>query len=75
MEKFLISVDLDDTLLTQEKTITDESVAYIQELERKGHHFIINTGRPHQGAVEYLKRLKDFVLKEKICMVKSKILY
>ena len=48
MEKFLISVDLDDTLLTQEKTITDESVAYIQELERKGHHFIINTGRPHQ---------------------------
>ena len=57
MEKFLISVDLDDTLLTQEKTITDESVAYIQELERKGHHFIINTGRPHQGAVEYLKRL------------------
>lgn len=26
-------------------------------------------------SIEYLKRLKDFVLKEKICMVKSKILY
>lgn len=57
MDKYLISVDLDDTLLTQDKNITEESIRYIQELERKGHHFIINTGRPHQGAIEYLKKL------------------
>lgn len=57
MEKYLISVDLDDTLLTKDKTITQESIAYIQNLVKNGHHFIINTGRPHQGAVQYLKQL------------------
>ena len=52
MEKFLISVDLDDTLLTQEKTITDESVSYIQELERKGHHF--ETDNDTECVVHYM---------------------
>ena len=32
MDKYLISVDLDDTLLTQDKNITEESIRYIQEL-------------------------------------------
>ena len=29
MEKYLITVDLDDTLLTSEKQITQESIEYI----------------------------------------------
>ena len=45
MEKYLISVDLDDTLLTSEKQITQESIEYIRHLVSLGHHFIINTGR------------------------------
>lgn len=57
MEKYLISVDLDDTLLTSEKLITKETIEYVQELVKKGHHFIINTGRPHQGAIQFLKML------------------
>ena len=57
MEKYLISVDLDDTLLTSEKLITKETIEYVQELVKKGHHFIINTGRPFQGAIQFLKML------------------
>ncbi len=57
MGKYLISVDLDDTLLTSEKQITKETIEYVQHLVKSGHHFIINTGRPHQGAIQYLKML------------------
>lgn len=57
MEKYLITVDLDDTLLTSEKQITQESIEYIRHLVSLGHHFIINTGRPFQGALRFLKTL------------------
>lgn len=56
-EKYLISVDLDDTLLTKDKTISDYSIKRIQSLVNNNHHFILNTGRPHQGALQYLKLL------------------
>ena len=58
MEKYLISVDLDDTLLTSEKQITQESIEYIRHLVSLGHHFVINTGRPFQGALRFLKTLE-----------------
>lgn len=57
MEKFLISVDMDDTFLTKDKTITQESIEFVKKLVSDGHHFIINTGRPHQGAISFLKSL------------------
>ncbi len=57
MDKYLISVDLDDTLLTSEKIITQRSREYIRKITNEGHRFIINTGRPFQGAVRYLKAL------------------
>ena len=62
MEKYLISVDLDDTLLTSEKQITQESIEYIRHLVSLGHHFIINTGRPFQGALRFLKTLLQFFI-------------
>ena len=57
MNRFLITVDLDDTLLTKDKEITLESKEYIRYLVEKGHYFILNTGRPHQGAKQFLKFL------------------
>lgn len=57
MSKYLISVDLDDTFLTKDKTITKESIDYVKKLIENGHHFVINTGRPHQGAINFLKTL------------------
>ena len=57
MNRFLITVDLDDTLLTKDKEITPESREYIRELVKNGHLFILNTGRPHQGTKRFLKHL------------------
>lgn len=56
-EKYLISSDMDATFLRNDQSISDRTVSYISSLVNKGHHFIINTGRPHQGAVKFLKRL------------------
>lgn len=58
MDNYLIAVDLDDTLLTAEKSITPKTKAYIRKKAEEGHRFIINTGRPFQGAVRYLKMLE-----------------
>ena len=55
--KFLFSVDLDATLLNSNQEVSSRAISYIQELVNKGHHFIINTGRPYQGAKRFLKML------------------
>lgn len=57
MDKYLISIDLDDTFLDKDKNISKEAIDYVQHLVNNGHHFIINTGRPHQGAIAFLKKL------------------
>ena len=55
--KYLISVDLDDTLLTSDKIISGYTINEVQNLIKNNHHFILNTGRPHQGALKFLKAL------------------
>lgn len=57
MEKYLICADLDSTFLTSERTISQYSKEYVKKLVNNGHYFIINTGRPHQGAIQFLKEL------------------
>jgi Cof subfamily protein (haloacid dehalogenase superfamily) len=57
MEKYLISVDLDDTFLTREKKITRTSIKYARKLYDMGSYVVINTGRPFQGADQFLKML------------------
>lgn len=57
MERYLICIDLDATFLNNERLISSYSIEYVKKLVSKGHYFIINTGRPHQGAVQYLKML------------------
>ena len=57
MEKYLIAVDLDDTFLTEEKHITEASRAYVKKLAGLGSIFAINTGRPFQGADNYLREI------------------
>lgn len=58
MEKYLICIDLDSTFLKDNKSISFRARRYIRKLVRKGHYFIINTGRPHQGSLQFLKKLK-----------------
>jgi len=57
MVKYIASIDLDDTFLRLDKSISPSSKQFVKEFVNKGNHFIINTGRPHQGAVQYLKEL------------------
>jgi len=57
MEKYLASVDMDSTFIRNDQSISDYSKEYIKQFVEKGNHFVINTGRPHQGAVHFLKRL------------------
>ena len=56
-EQYLISSDMDATFLRNDQSISERTIAYISSLVNKGNHFIINTGRPHQRAVRFLKRL------------------
>lgn len=54
----LIFSDLDNTLLTSEKTVSDRTASFIKELESKGIKFIINTGRlPYN--INYLSKYID----------------
>lgn len=57
MNKYLIFSDLDDTLLTTDKRITEKSISYIKKLISEGHIFCISTGRPLQGCINYAKQL------------------
>lgn len=56
-DKHLICLDLDGTLLTDEKTITPYTKQIIQELMKDGHHVMISTGRPYRASEIYYKEL------------------
>ena len=54
----LVFLDLDNTLLNSQKTISFKTASMIKELSQKGIKFIINTGRlPYN--VEYLSEFVD----------------
>jgi 5-amino-6-(5-phospho-D-ribitylamino)uracil phosphatase len=58
MQKHLIAVDLDGTLLTDQKTISDRSKQALQKAREQGHHVIISTGRPFRASEIYYKELQ-----------------
>ena len=57
MSKYLALCDLDDTLLTWEKKITDETKSFLKEWKEKGNIFAICTGRPYTGAMHFQEEL------------------
>ncbi|MCP8615559.1 Cof-type HAD-IIB family hydrolase [Salirhabdus salicampi] len=58
MKKHLIALDLDGTLLTDEKTISQKSKQVLSEAVKKGHIVVISTGRPHRASIQYYKELQ-----------------
>lgn len=48
-KKYLIALDLDDTLLNNESNISENTINYLRELDKKGHIIVISTGRPYQA--------------------------
>lgn len=56
-EKHLIALDLDGTLLTDQKTISPASRKIVTELIEKGHVVVIATGRSNRLSILYYNEL------------------
>ena len=63
----LIAIDMDGTLLQEDKTISNETKEAIAEAQKKGVKVILASGRPLVGMTKYLEELdmlseEDYVL-------------
>lgn len=56
-ERYLIALDLDDTLLTKEKTISEKTLDYLHHLSQEGHLIVLDTGRPKRLLLSYYQQL------------------
>ncbi|MBE1555055.1 Cof-type HAD-IIB family hydrolase [Sporosarcina limicola] len=57
MKPHLIVLDLDGTLLTDEKVISDKTLQTLKKAEGQGHHIMIATGRPYRASEIYYRQL------------------
>lgn len=57
MKPHLIVLDLDGTLLTDDKIITEKTVQTLMRAEQLGHHVAIATGRPYRATAPYYQQL------------------
>ncbi|ENH96166.1 HAD superfamily hydrolase [Gracilibacillus halophilus YIM-C55.5] len=57
INKHLIALDLDGTLLTDDKTISDYTKKIIRLAIEEGHIVVIATGRPHRSSTLYYEEL------------------
>lgn len=61
MEKLdvkLIALDLDDTLLNDEREITDETVEVLRECARRGIYIVLCSGRAEDAILPFVRRLE-----------------
>ncbi|MEN1970345.1 Cof-type HAD-IIB family hydrolase [Lentibacillus sp. N15] len=57
-KQHLIALDLDGTLLTDEKVISLQTKQTLMRAQEQGHIVVISTGRPHRASIGYYKELK-----------------
>ncbi|MFC5588665.1 Cof-type HAD-IIB family hydrolase [Sporosarcina soli] len=57
MKPHLIVLDLDGTLLTDEKVISEKTKQTLKKAEEHGHHIMIATGRPYRASEVYYRQL------------------
>jgi HAD superfamily hydrolase (TIGR01484 family) len=53
----LIAIDMDGTLLKEDKTISKENYSAIQKAKKAGVKIVLATGRPLNGIKKYLAHL------------------
>ncbi|MGT2845658.1 Cof-type HAD-IIB family hydrolase [Streptococcus massiliensis] len=58
MNKKMIALDLDGTLLNNESKLSEKTKKVLKKVMEKGHHVIITTGRPYWMAHEFYKELE-----------------
>lgn len=56
-KKHLIALDLDGTLLTDNKKISSRTENILMKAMQAGHIVVIATGRPHRSSIHYYKSL------------------
>ncbi|TLS37848.1 Cof-type HAD-IIB family hydrolase [Pseudalkalibacillus caeni] len=56
-EPHLIAIDLDGTLLTDDKEISARTKGILFEARKQGHHVVIATGRPYRASHMYYHEL------------------
>ncbi|MTD30470.1 Cof-type HAD-IIB family hydrolase [Planomicrobium sp. YIM 101495] len=57
MKQHLIVLDLDGTLLTDQKVISDKTKQTLQQAMSSGHQVMIATGRPYRASILYYQQL------------------
>ncbi|MCY6356800.1 sugar-phosphatase [Clostridium sp. ZS2-4] len=63
----LIALDMDGTLLKEDKTISEENFEAIKKAKEKGVKVVLSTGRPKKGIEKYLKEL-NLISDEDYCV-------
>lgn len=54
----LVAIDIDGTLLTDDRRVTNDVFDAIQEAKAQGVHIVIATGRPIAGVISLLEQLQ-----------------
>jgi Cof subfamily protein (haloacid dehalogenase superfamily) len=57
MNKYLIALDLDGTLLKDNKKICTRTRLFLHKLQNKGHIIVLASGRPTRALIRYYKEL------------------
>lgn len=55
--RHLIALDLDGTLLTDDKVISERTKKIVLKAKEAGHIVVIATGRPHRASIDYYHEL------------------
>lgn len=58
MNKYLIAIDLDGTLLVDPETMSPVTKEYLKTLKKDGHKIVIATGRPFRSAERFYNELE-----------------
>lgn len=58
--KYLVAIDLDGTLLKDDKTISKESINYLHKFEKEGNVVVITSGRAPRSVIKYRNILGVF---------------
>ena len=56
--KYIFAVDLDGTLLNDKAQLNEYTVNYIKNLDKEKYKFVITTGRPYLGMIDFYKQLE-----------------
>lgn len=56
----LVAIDLDDTLLKEDLTLSIRNKETLKKAHEKGIHIVLCSGRPHAGMVRYVEELGFF---------------